>query len=118
MSKYSGKERRKHARLPINFVISYKMVDSDISADLSQTKDVSQGGMLLTTNTRFESGTQLVMTIRFPFITKKIEVVAEVVDSKTVVKNLIYNTRIKFYGLAEALYEELGNFINKRLHNE
>jgi Tfp pilus assembly protein PilZ len=83
--------------------------------DLTQTKNVSQGGILLTTNRKFEKGTQLAMTIRFPFITQRIELTGEVVDSKEVVRDLIYETRIKFLDLDEEFFKKLGNFIQQHL---
>ena len=67
MKKYSGEERRRHPRADLNFVISYRIREEHDNFDLTQSRDVSQGGMLLTTNRKFEKGTHLVMTIRFPF---------------------------------------------------
>ncbi len=113
MQEYEGQEKREYQRADANFVISYRIKEETDNFDLSQSKDVSQGGMLLTTNRAFDKGTKLVMTIRFPFLTKKIEILGEVVDSRVVVKNLIYNTRIKFFGLEELLARELEEFVLK-----
>lgn len=113
MTEYEGYEKRECPRIDVNFIISYRIKEDIDNFDLSQSKDVSQGGMLLTTNKAFDKGTNLVMTIRFPFLTKKIEVLGEVVDSIVVVRNLIYNTRIKFFGLEELLTRELEDFILK-----
>ncbi len=115
MVQYAGPERRKHPRLNVNFVISYKIDETADIHDLTQSKNVSRGGMLLTTNRPFKKGTHLVMYIRFPFFPKKIEIVGEVVESKEVIKNLIYDTRIKFFGLEEKLLEALEEFVLKRL---
>jgi hypothetical protein len=83
--------------------------------DLTQTKNVSQGGILLTTNRKFEKGTQLAMTIRFPFITQRIELTGEVVDSKEVVRDLIYETRIRFFDLDEDFFKKLSKFVQQQL---
>ena len=115
MVEYNGPERRKHNRLTVNFVVSYRVKQLPESYDLSQSKNVSQGGMLLTTNREFSLGTQLAMTIRFPFTSVKIEVHGEVVASKEVVRNLIYETRLKFLDLPEDFFKRLGDFIQTNL---
>ncbi|MCM8773962.1 MAG: PilZ domain-containing protein [Candidatus Omnitrophica bacterium] len=113
--KYIGAERRKGPRINVNFVVSYRIKDEVDNHDLTQSRNVSTGGMLLTTNRKFEKGTILSMSIRFPFFTKKIESNGEVVDSKEVVRNLIYETRIKFAGLDNTLLKELHEYIHAHL---
>jgi hypothetical protein len=115
MEKYTGPERRKHPRVSGSFVVSYRLKEVPDNCDLSQTKNISQGGILLTTNREFERGTLLSMTLRFPFVSQKIEVTGEVVDSKEIVRDLIYETRIKFTDLPEDFFRELGEFIRERL---
>lgn len=115
MEQYKGSERRKHERANVNFVVSYRVQEPLANYDLSQTKNISQGGLLLTTNKMFESGTHLAMTIRLPFLDDKIEILGEVVDSREVVKGLIYETRIKFMNLPEEFFRELGIYIKALL---
>ena len=113
--KYQGPERRKHSRANVNFVISYKIKEENADSDLSQSKNVSRGGMMLTTNCPFSKGTHLLMTIRFPFLPHKIKITGEVVSSKEVVKNVIYETRIKFFGLDEIIAKEINSFVKNRI---
>jgi hypothetical protein len=113
MQKYGGRDRRKKPRTDANFVISYHLQREDANYDLTQTKNVSQGGMLLTTNRKFEKGTRLDMTMQFPFLDDKIQVVGEVVGSKEVLKDLIYETRLMFYGLKGQYSEKLANFVKE-----
>jgi hypothetical protein len=113
MEKYKGPEKRKYPRVGVNFVVSYRLKENSHAYDLSQTKNVSQGGLLLTTNKKFDFGTLLAMTIRFPFIEQKIEIDGEVIDSKEIVKGLIYETRIRFLNLPEDFFNELGKFIKE-----
>ncbi len=108
-------ERRRYSRLKGNFIVSYRIKELPGNYDLSQTKDVNQGGMMLTTNQIFENGTCLMMIIRLPFVSKKIEVLGEVVSSKKVVRNLIYETRIKFLNLNKDFFKKLGKFIEDNL---
>lgn len=115
MERYSGPERRKHPRLDVSFVISYRVKEPPSNYDMSQSKNVSQGGMLITTNRKFEKGVHLAISVRFPFLPKKIEVWGEVVDSKEIAKNLLYETRIKFVGPQSDAFEKLGEFVKQRL---
>ena len=115
MDKFVGNDRRNHPRLSANFVISYRLKQYKGGYDLSQTKNVSKGGILLTTNKKFEPGTHLAMTIRFPFVQQRIEVAGEVIDSKEVVRNLIYETRIRFLDLDENFLNDLAEFVKRRL---
>lgn len=115
MEKYNGPEQRKYPRANANFVVSYRLKELPDNYDLSQSKNVSQGGMLLTTNKRFEKGTQLNMTIRFPFVEQRMEITGEVVDSKEIVRGLIYETRIIFVDLPSGFFQQLGDFIKELL---
>lgn len=118
MDTHDSPEKRKHPRLNANFVVSYRIKSLPDDCDLSQTKNVSQGGILLTTNKLFSKGTSLAMTIRLPFITQKIEVTGLVVDSQEIVRDLIYETRIEFLDLDEDLKQELGQFIDEEPKND
>jgi c-di-GMP-binding flagellar brake protein YcgR len=115
MATYSGKERRKYPRLGINFIINYRIQELPDNYDLSQTRNLSQGGTLITTNKLFKPGTCLIMNLRIPFVPQKIELKGEVVGSKEVVRDLIYETRIKFLGLDKNFFNKLGEFIKENL---
>ncbi len=114
---FKGEDRRQFPRASANFIISYRMSDPPSDYDLSQSKNVSQGGILLTTNQFFEKGTYLAMTIRFPFVTKRIEVIGKVVGCKEVVKSIIYETHVQFIDLDMSLFQEIGKFVNQILDN-
>ena len=115
MSQYNGPERRQRKRVDASFVVSYRVKEGPKDFDLSNTKNVSQAGMLLTTNKAFTQGTYLAMLIRFPLVPQKIKVTGEVVNSKEIIKNLIYETRIKFLNLDEDFFIKLGEFIKENL---
>ena len=115
MTDHKGEERREHPRMSVNFVINYRIQELMDSYDLSQTKDVSQGGARLTTNKPFEKGTHLAMNLRIPFVLQKIELEAEVIDSREVVRGLVYETRVSFVGLDENFFKKLGEFIKENL---
>lgn len=111
MPEHGGREKRRKPRAEATIVVSYHLLEEDGNYDLSQTRNISQGGVLLTTNRKFEKGARLGMTIQFPFLEDKIQVVGEVVGSKEMIKDVIYETRVMFYNLKSELLKKLGDFI-------
>lgn len=98
---YSGPERRKQPRMNARFVISYRILEEDDNIDISQTKNLSLGGMLLTTNREFPTGTNLALEIKLPFDKNPIMLIGKVMESRKVVNNLIYDTRLTFLAIDE-----------------
>lgn len=98
---YNGPERRKHPRINGRFIVSYRILEESDNVDISQTKNLSLGGMLLTTNKPFDSGTNLTLEIRLPFDPNPIMLIAKVVESKEITKDLIYDTRLQFLAVDE-----------------
>lgn len=99
---YLGPERRKFPRITSRFIVSYRILEDIDNADISQTKNFSLGGMLLTTNRKFEPGTNLAVEIRLPFDPNPIMLIARVVESKEVTQDLIYDTRLAFLAIDES----------------
>ncbi|MFH1413787.1 MAG: PilZ domain-containing protein [Candidatus Omnitrophota bacterium] len=93
---YSGPERRNYQRVHGRFIVSYRILEDVNNADITQTKNLSLGGMMLTTNRQLRPGTKLALEIRLPFDPNPIILVGDVQESKEVTKNLIYDTRIRF----------------------
>jgi len=98
---YSGAERRKHPRASGRFVVRYRLFEESDNVDITQTKNISMGGMYLTTNKKFESGVKLTLEIRLPFDPHPIMIIGRVLDSREVAKNLIYDTRLEFIAIDE-----------------
>lgn len=93
---YTGMERRKQPRVAGKFVVSYRVKAEVDNYDITQTRNLSLGGMLLTTNRNFTSGTLLAIDVRLPFFIDAIGFTGRVLESKEVVKDLIYDTHIQF----------------------
>lgn len=110
----NGEEKRKYPRVDSKFMINYK-TDLVAAYDLTQTENISQGGVLLTINKMFVKGTILSMIIRFPLIPQKIEVKGEVVAVKQKGNSRFFETRVRFLNLDEEISNKLGEFINERL---
>ncbi len=98
---YAGPERRRVPRVSGRFIVSYRILEEADNADISQTKNLSLGGMLLTTNKQFTPGTNLALEIRLPFDPNPIMIIGKVIDSKQVIKDLIYDTRLQFIAVDE-----------------
>jgi len=98
---YTGQERRKHPRVSGRFIVSYRILQEQDNVDVTQTKNLSLGGMLLTTNRPFDCGTNLALEIRLPFDPNPIMLIGKVVESREISKNLIYDTRLEFLAIDE-----------------
>ncbi len=98
---YGGPEKRVHPRVSGRFIVSYRIAEEVNKVDISQTKNISLGGMLLTTNRQFEPGTNLSLQIRLPFDPNPIILLAKVLESQEITKNLIYDTRLMFLAVDE-----------------
>ena len=114
---YSGPERRKAPRIGARFIVSYRILEEMDNSDLSQTRNISLGGMLLTTNRYFDTGTNLALEIRLPFDPHPIMAIAKVMESKEITKNLIYDTRLMFLAVDErhkkAIKETVDYYLKK-----
>ncbi|MBU1122562.1 MAG: PilZ domain-containing protein [Candidatus Omnitrophota bacterium] len=106
-------DKRKYLRIDATYVVSYCAKKVSPYYNISQTRNISQGGAVFTTNKVFSKGMILTMTMKFPFlIGKKIEVQAQVMDSKKLGGD-IYNTRVKFLDLDPEVFKKFGEFIKQ-----
>ncbi len=112
MSPYSGSERRKHLRIDRNFVVSYRIYGDPNNIDVSQTKNFSEGGMLLTTNRLFDDGTILAIEIRLPLVSQSIRVLGKILETKEIAHNLIYETRLVFTYMDDQSRKFVKNTVN------
>ena len=93
---FSGPERRKHHRISAHFIVSYRIMEEVDGVDTTQTKNLSLGGMLLTTNRAFLAGTNLALEIRLPFDPNPMMLIGRVIESKQIIKDMLYDTRLEF----------------------
>lgn len=115
---YSGTERRKHPRARGRFIVSYRIVDEINNVDITQTKNISLGGMLLTTNRQFSIGTTLAIEIRLPFDPNPIMLIGRVVESREIIKGLIYDTHLEFLTVDERHRKIIGETVGYYLKKE
>ncbi|MFC1708862.1 PilZ domain-containing protein [Candidatus Omnitrophota bacterium] len=96
MAQYGAADKRRHPRISKNFVISYRIYGDPDTMDISQTRNISEGGIMLTTNCAFDAETILAIEITIPFIPNPIRLLGKVLESKEIAHNLIYETRLVF----------------------
>ena len=98
---YPGAERRRYPRANGRFIVTYRVIPTSSGSDISQSRNLSLGGMLLTTNCHFPVGTYLALEIRLPFDPNPIMIIAKVLESKEITKDIIYDTRLVFLAIDE-----------------
>jgi len=111
---YLGAEKRKYPRINCHFLVYYHMLEGSNEIDLSQMKNVSVGGMLLTTSKPFEKGAKLALKIRLPGV--YVESAGRIIESYPLQKGIpIYETRLEFSDMGESdrqiLEETLNNYL-------
>ncbi|MDD5731161.1 MAG: PilZ domain-containing protein [Candidatus Omnitrophica bacterium] len=114
---YSGVEKRKLPRAIGRFIVSYRILENNGNPNITQTKNLSLGGMLLTTNCQFNPGTNLALEIRLPFDPNPIMLIGKVLESKEITKDIIYDTRLVFLAIDEKhrkiINETVGYYLKK-----
>lgn len=102
--RYEGVEKRRHARIKCGFLATYRELDNfgqRNKSDSSQLKDLSLGGMRFTTSEHFEKGTTLALKIRLPFVHYPVMPKGKVIESREIIKGLLYDTRLEFSEIVE-----------------
>ncbi len=91
-------DRRRHPRRDASLLVRYCRTDTAGSYDITQTRNVSQGGMLLTTARALAPGARLTMTARLCLqgLPRLVKVRAEAVASRELVRGFVYETRVRF----------------------
>ena len=115
---YSGPEKRRNPRADGRFIVSYRVMENSSNNDITQTKNLSLGGMLLTTNCLFAPGTNLALEIRLPFDPNSIMLIGKVLESKEISKDLIYDTRLVFLAIDERHRKSIGETVGYYIKNK
>ncbi|MFH0877058.1 MAG: PilZ domain-containing protein [Candidatus Omnitrophota bacterium] len=112
MASPDGSERRRYPRLSENFFVSYKTAQG---SNISRTKNISRGGMMLTLGTFVPIGTRMAFSIRGPFTPEAIEVMGTILECREIMKGSVYETRVQFSETSISSLAKLDEFIKKRL---
>ena len=93
----SNSECRKYHRIYKHFILTYfDLNDPLVRHDTSQLKNISLGGMCLVTSRPFSPATRLGVELKTPFLTEFVYLEGAVLESKEKIKNIIYETRLRF----------------------
>ncbi len=90
-------ERRQHPRLEKNFILYYfDKARPDLKFELTQLKNISKGGACFVTSQRFEPGTKIGLELKTPYLAEATYLEGIVLESHEKVKDMLYQTRLKF----------------------
>ncbi len=90
-------ERRRSKRIRKHFILSYFEKEfPDRRYELTQLKNIGHGGMCFITSQKFNSGTKLGIELKTPYLAETTYLEGVVLESHEKVRNMIYETRLKF----------------------
>jgi len=96
-------DKRHYDRADVHFMVAYgRKIDNNlVDRDLSQTKNISELGMLITTRKAFDASTCLDLKVKLPVKIEPIQITGTVQESREISPNMIYLTRLTFSGIDE-----------------
>ena len=109
--KKEGADKRQYTRLSQHCMVSYRK-QGEKTYDMSQTRNVSIGGMYLITQSSYNPGDTFDLLIRFPFRMDRVQIVGEVVNTKKEPRG--HGTCLRFIDFPADLAKELESFILKQ----
>ena len=92
---------RQHPRRDAGLVVSYRPSYPRAAYDITHTRNISRGGMLLTTARAFAPGARLAIQLNLPLrgSPRRVPGTVEAVGSREIVQGLLYETRLEFVDL-------------------
>lgn len=97
-------ERRKFKRIKGTFIVSYAPIKGEeVKFDVSQTRDLSEGGLMFVSGRKFEKDIILKIKLRLPEFLDYVIVKARVVGAKQLAKGPMYETRAQFIEMDEKI---------------
>ncbi len=105
-------DRRRHPRREASLVVSYRREDPTAGYGIAQTRNISQGGILLTTARAFAPDALLAIRIRLPFRCSPsfVSAMARAVESRDIVQLQLYETRLRLVELDSWTTRIIGEF--------
>ncbi|MGD0335491.1 MAG: PilZ domain-containing protein [Candidatus Omnitrophota bacterium] len=115
MHDFESSERRKYQRLAEGYFVYYKVKGTSENYNLTRTKNISRGGMLLTVEKPFKEGANMEFIIRGPFTHGvDITMTGVVLECRELAKDFIYEIRIRFSDPDAKSLDKLDEFIKRR----
>ena len=96
-------DKRKTHRADVRFMVAYGRIDENtiVDRDISQTKNICEGGMAFTTSQPFTPQTNLTLKIKLPITNEPVQITGTVIESKEISPRFIYFTRVSFAEIDE-----------------
>jgi len=105
-------EKRKFKRINGNYIVSYAPIKGeDLKFDISQTKNLSEGGLLFISDRKFEKDIVLKIKLRLPEFSDYVIVKARVVDSMQRAKGIMCETRVIFVDIDKNVREAIRRLV-------
>lgn len=118
MKEPNFQERRQYKRIQKHFILDYYAASApEYKFSATQLKNISRGGLCLITEKPFENGTILKLEIKSAFFSNITCLEGKVLESRERIKNIIYETRLKFENISpeaeEVIKKSIEFFENK-----
>ncbi|MFA5099830.1 MAG: PilZ domain-containing protein [Candidatus Omnitrophota bacterium] len=113
-------DKRKTSRADVHFMVAYGRMREDtiVDRDISQTKNLSEGGLAFTTSQPFTPQTNLSLKIKLPVTAEPVQITGTVIESREVNPHYIYFTRVTFPEMDEqkrrAIQQTIAYYVRKR----
>ncbi len=116
MHRQSVPDQRQHPRRDAILVVSYRRKYPIAVLDITHARNISQGGMLLTTARAFAPGARLAICTRLPFrgSLRLVQGTVEAVESREIVQRLLYEIRVRFVDLDRLSFQIIGDFCARK----
>lgn len=115
-------EKRRFYRIINHSVVSYHATEGDTGIDITQAKNISLAGVLFTTGRSFSRGAELALKIKLPISVNPVNACGRVVESREIIKGIIYDTRIEFSSLSKRdsnlISETICNYMKEQAKTE
>jgi hypothetical protein len=106
-------ERRRFKRISRSYIVSYAPIRSEeLKFDISQTKNLSEEGLLFISDRKFEKDVVLKIKLRLPEFSDYVIVQAQVIDSIQRVKGVMYETRARFIEAEQKVKESIRRLVD------
>jgi len=96
-------------------MVSYYPMERQDALDVSQTKNLSVGGMAITTSTQFKPDARLILKVRVPSARDPVEIIGRVIESSPMGKMAVYNTRVEFLAIDEKYRQAITDTVSHHL---
>ncbi|NLE65665.1 MAG: PilZ domain-containing protein [Elusimicrobia bacterium] len=90
-------ERRQYVRIRKNYIIRFAQKGNpSLKFDVSQVENISKGGMCFSSSIAFDSGAEVLIELRTPYIAQTVHLEGKILESTQKVAGLIYHNRLQF----------------------